>query len=1219
MKEDVDVTDIRIFSVLTMNSNFSEFIRVECSVSPYVCTFLLDTQAEVSVIKVSSLHKAIPYDRYDFIDIRGITDQLIRSLGAIHCEFFFNGVILPQHLYIVPDTFNMPSDGILGKNFLKTYQCDFSFRTSTLTMYTARGPISTNIYEGPNDNSLVIPPRCEMIRKFNVKFSSRQAIRYVPSQQLAIDVFAANTIVDADEAYVRIINVSDCSRVIDRNKIVSHSIDNYAIYKFDETKGERDKKLIEILTKDVPGYAKEKFSDLCAKYTDVFALPEDRMTVNNFYTQHIRLKDKEPVYSKQYRLPHVHKEEINRQVKQFMDNGLIEHSTSCYNSPVLIVPKKQKGKWRMCVDYRQVNKKVIQDRFPLPRIDDILDSLGRARFFSVLDLFQGFHQVPLDEESKDVTSFSTDKGTFRWKVLPFGLNIAPNSFTRMMSIAFSGLSPMQCFVYMDDLIVLGTSEQTHLENLEAVFTSCRKYNLKLNPYKCSFFRPEVTYIGHKCTKDGVLPDDTKIDSVRNYPRPHDKDSAKRFVAFANFYRKFIHHFATTAKPLNALTRRRSKFEWTERCEHAFETLKKALISPPILQYPDFNKPFIITVDASMHGTGGILSQMHDDDDLPVSYASKCFTQGESNKPTIEQELIAIHFAIKHYRPYVYGTQFIVKSDHRPLVYLFGLKDPSSKLTRIRLELEEYDFFVEHIKGKDNVGADALSRMHISDFKKLNDNTKDVLVMTRSMTKKMDYEDKNDNVVDRKDDSKVDLRVYEELGFFDYNKVPRLKVLRDFDESSLRIMFVKKRKLLFKVDLAPRDFSEASLRRIFSMLDDQAEAHNLNKAHITQNDLMFDYFSMAKFKEVGNEVLKNIRVILTTPVVKVLDEEGQLAIMKKFHEDPMLGGHCGQRRLYAKIRSRYFWKQMSNSIRTFVRNCHKCQINKTYVKTKEELEITPTPQTAFDIVTIDTIGPLPKTDDGNRYAVTLICNLTKYLVTAATPDKESKTIAKAIFNSFISIYGPMQSVLTDRGTEYKNQTLEEMCKMLNIELRHSTAHHHETVGTIERNHRTLNEYLRSYIDMNLSNWDDFIRKFTYCYNITPNVSLGLKYTPFELVFGKKPLCFDVLKRKLIEPIYNMDDYAKELKYRLQIACSVANGLLKMAKSKYKEYYDDNLNKLQVKVNDKILITNEDRHKLEKLYLGPFTVTKVFDKNVEFIDEAKGKISIVHKNRVKKYNG
>lgn len=578
-------------------------------------------------MKNTSIFDNVALNSFECVNIKGITNNSIRSFGSIDTKLNINGRKLTQKFHIVPDEFNIPSDGILGKDFLKNYNCRIDYMNMTLTIFTSNGKIILNILEGPDENSIVIPPRSEVIRSFFVN-SDTDAPRYVPNQELVPGVFTSNTLINTKQALVRVVNTTDQTQIIDKTKLKTDDLNNYNIYSFNEINSNRTKTILDIVTTNIPDYIKEDFSTLCSNFSEIFALEEDRMTVNNFYTQNIRLKDQEPIYIKNYRIPYTQKTEINKQVDLFIKNGLIEPSTSNYNSPVLIVPKKAKGKWRMCIDYRLVNKKIIADKFPLPRIDSILDGLGRAKYFSILDLFQGFHQIPLNEESRDLTSFSTDSGSFRWKVLPFGLNIAPNSFSRMMSIAFSGLTPTQCFLYMDDLIVIGASERHHINNLKSVFESCKKYNLKLNPYKCEFFRSEVTYLGHRCTQNGVLPDDSKIKTMLNYPAPNSKDSVKRFVAFANYYRRFIRNFADIAAPLNKLTRKRSTFEWTSECKNSFNTLKNSLISPTILQYPDFSKQFIVTVDASKYGVGAILSQSQDDEDLPIAYASKSFTKGE---------------------------------------------------------------------------------------------------------------------------------------------------------------------------------------------------------------------------------------------------------------------------------------------------------------------------------------------------------------------------------------------------------------------------------------------------------------------------------------------------------------------------------------------------------------------------------------------------------------
>lgn len=282
-----------------------------------------------------------------------------------------------------------------------------------------------------------------------------------------------------------------------------------------------------------------------------------------------------------------------------------------------------------------------------------------------------------------------------------------------MTIALAGLAPENAFVYIDDIIVTGCSMRHHLFNLHKVLNRLRKYNLKLNLDKCRFFNTEVNYLGHRITDKGILPDASKYETIKNYPIPENADEVRRFVAFCNYYRKFVPHFATIADPLNQLLKKRRQFVWTHTCQNSFNTLKRFLMSPMVLQYPDFSKPFILTTDASDTGSGAVLSQNINGNDLPIAFASKGFTPGERNKSTILKELTAIHWAMNYFKPYLYGRKFVVRTDHRPLVFLFNMKNPTSKLTRMRLDLEEFDFTIEYISGKANVTADALSRVHIS--------------------------------------------------------------------------------------------------------------------------------------------------------------------------------------------------------------------------------------------------------------------------------------------------------------------------------------------------------------------------------------------------------------------------------------------------------------------------------------------------------------------------
>lgn len=261
-----------------------------------------------------------------------------------------------------------------------------------------------------------------------------------------------------------------------------------------------------------------------------------------------------------------------------------------------------------------------------------------------------------------------------------------------------------------------------------------------------------------------MPDPNKLRAIEKFPRPTNGDEAKRFVAFANYYRRFIRNFSGITKPLTNLSRKRIPYEWTAECENSFNTLRKCFLEAPLLAYPDFSKEFKVTVDASHMACGAVLSQEHDDGDRPILFLSRTFKKGEANKPIIEKELLAIHFALQSLRPYLYGTKFTVFSDHKPLIYLYKLKSPSSKLTRIRLDLEEFNFEVVHISGKSNVVADALSRIRIDDLKDIDQKEEEtvpnygICAITRSMTKQKPILVNDSGQV--KND--IDIKVYEEL-------------------------------------------------------------------------------------------------------------------------------------------------------------------------------------------------------------------------------------------------------------------------------------------------------------------------------------------------------------------------------------------------------------------------------------------------------------------------
>lgn len=263
---------------------------------------------------------------------------------------------------------------------------------------------------------------------------------------------------------------------------------------------------------------------------------------------------------------------------------------------------------------------------------------------------------------------------------------------------------------MDDVVIYGNDLEDHNIKLCQVLDCLRKFNLKLQTEKCNFLKKEILYLGHRITADGIMPDESKIYAIKNFPIPKNPKQIKMFLGILSYYRKFIPNLANSAEPINKLLRKGQRFLWSQNCQRSFDELKSLLTSSPILQYPDFKKKFVITTDASNVAIGAVLS--NEGTNLPIAYASRILNPAERRYSTVERELLAIVWAVKHFRAYIYGHEFLIYSDHKPLVYLFNITQSSDRLMRWRIQLEEYDFKVLYIPGKGNVVADTLSRIEL---------------------------------------------------------------------------------------------------------------------------------------------------------------------------------------------------------------------------------------------------------------------------------------------------------------------------------------------------------------------------------------------------------------------------------------------------------------------------------------------------------------------------
>jgi hypothetical protein len=406
----------------------------------------------------------------------------------------------------------------------------------------------------------------------------------------------------------------------------------------------------------------------------------------------------------------VEKEMIGKQITEMLASRVIRESKSPWSSPIQLVPKKD-GTDRFCVDYRLLNTKIVTDAFPLPHIGDLISRLFDAKIFSTLDLKSGYWQFPLHEKSKPITAFSTHDNHYEFNVLPFGISAAPAVFQRQMSKIFRDMKFVG--VYMDDIIVFSRRLDDHKQHLHAVKQTLHDHNLQLNDKKCRYFQTEIDYLGMRITNGvmKVLPE--RIQPILDICAPQSKKQVQEFLGLVNFYREFCPGLAETAIPLYQLTHKDQSFEWTDTHQRAFEGVKKLLTSTPFLRIPDHRKPFCISTDASGLALGAVISQVTDACEYPVAYASRVLNEAEQKYSVIEKELLGIVFAVSKFRCFVYGTKFTVFCDHNPLKYISTMKDPSRRIARWLMLLQDYDFQVEYRPGKINLNADSLSRLPLA--------------------------------------------------------------------------------------------------------------------------------------------------------------------------------------------------------------------------------------------------------------------------------------------------------------------------------------------------------------------------------------------------------------------------------------------------------------------------------------------------------------------------
>ncbi|KAL4156031.1 hypothetical protein QTP88_000066 [Uroleucon formosanum] len=1164
-------------------------------------------------------------------NMQGINDKLVSTLGSTVLTVSMDNETYETEFQVVDSTFPIVGDGILGNPFLKA---------NRIIIDVGKEELSTR-----NENSNVIPARSELIIPVDVNTNESSTHNVlIHAQELNKNILCGNVlnIIKNQQVLISVMNPTEEPQEILTPKLtdLSHEIlDTVSMNNMRTVeKCSNPENRIQILKDSLRcdhmnNEEKTTIQELCSEYADIFFLEGDTINCTEAVQHEIKIPSgTQPIYQKPYRLPYAQKKEINEQIKQLEQNEIIVPSESPWNAPLLIVPKKMDAsgnkKYRVVVDFRKLNNITVGDAFPMPDITSILDQLGKAKYFSCLDLASGYHQIGIHPRYMEKTAFSTSEGHYEFKRMCFGLKGAPATFQRLMNRVLNGINGSRAFVYLDDIIVIGATLQEHTTRLREVFERLRQYNLQLQPPKCEFLRKEVNYLGHVITENGVKPDPKKIECIVNYPVPDNTKKIKSFLGLIGYYRKFIKDFSKKAKPLTNLLKQNQPFIWSDSCEDSFLFFKNILTNEPILQHPDFDRPFIVTTDASNTAIGAILSQGKVGTDLPITYASRTLNKAEKNYNTTEKELLAIVWAVKQFRPYLYGRKFTVVTDHKPLTWLFGVKDPGARLVRWRLQLEEFDYNVIYKPGTQNTNSDALSRiskvnasLYSNDYKQKSYQQFIEEVQTKLITNPNVIEVQGDLFETSKDIAlghcvSKDFKMSQGIALEFRRKFGQIENLTNQNKEVTEIASIQHNDQNILYIITKNHHQEKPTYETFYQaiknLRTFCEENQIEKLALPKIGSGHDQLNWDQVRTILRYVFKKSKIKLIIYVDTTYSEQEKQNIIKEFHLTP-LGGHQGISKTVKRIKLHHSWKGLKNDVIEYVKKCTSCQMNKSSNHSiQQPMVVTTTASKPFEKIFLDIVGPIDTSLEGNAYILTIQDDLTKFSVAIPLPNHTANTIAKAFVEKFVCLHGIPDSILTDQGPDFLSKIFQACCKLLQIETFKTTAYHPQSNGALERSHRTLTEYLRHFVSEQKQNWDQYIAYAMFVYNSSIHATTG--YQPYELVYGRQVEVPHSLSRNP-QPCYNYDDYNFELRKKLQESHKLARDKIIKTKEKAKTNYDKNERSININVGDKVLTKDHtQKGKLSPKWKGPFEVINIHDNQNVSIQRGNKEVKI-HKNELK----
>ena len=879
--------------------------------------------------------------------------------------------------------------------------------------------------------------------------------------------------------------------------------------------------------------------EVLKEYRDVFSNNSfDLGTIKDFKFT-IDLADPTPVSQPYRRLPR----KLYGEVKSFVDhlivNGWIQRSCSAYSSPI-VCARKPDGSLRMCVDYRELNRKTLPDSMPIPRVQDILDRLGGMQWFTTLDLTKAYHQGEMDEASRPFTAFATPYGLYEWLRIPMGLKNAPPKFQRKVNEIFEKEIGEVCETYLDDILTYGRTFEDALRNLRGVLHKCRESGIKLNPKKCKFFKESLKYLGKIISKDGYKDDPITTEAIEKLKKdPSTIGELRKLLGYLGWYRGSIKNYARKVKPLYDLIiidaaqdakkrskktagQRKSKEPITWKSEHRkiVNELLELLKSPPIMGYPDFTEPFVVHCDASEIGLGGVLYQKREKQKnlTVIAYASRTLSPAEKNYylHSGKLEFLALKWALcDKFDDYLYCSKpFLVYTDNNPLCYILSTAKLNATGMRWLNNLTRFNFTIKYRPGRISVDCDYLSRH--PEFDEFTEEIKG-----------------------------------NELQAFKENSLENANLTLTVNELFIEDTQCKR---VSKEELQLMQKQDDIVGLIYHYIKD-----NIKLIIIQQKSLKKKQKQLLRFfKELR---IENGILIKQTKSYKqiVLPSCYHQLIYDQLHVNM---GHLGVAKVYELARDRFYWPGMYTDINNFITKKCRCVIDKRPTKTPlaplQPIEST----SPFELVCIDFLH-LDKCKGNYEYVLVVTDHFTRFSQAYATKNKSALAAADVIFKNYILTFGFPEKIHHDQGREFNNKLWKRLHELSGIDASNTTPYHPMGNGQCERMNRTLINMLRTLEAEKKSNWKDHLKTLMFAYNSMP--CQATKHSPHFLMFGRE-------SRLPIDDMFRIKNDNHQFVKKWKEALIDARRIAECSNKDRKRRYDKKVCGSKIVVGDKVLVKN-----------------------------------------------